>query len=385
MKAVVFHKPKDVRVEHVPDPEILNPTDGIVRVTSTAICGSDLHIYNGYLPQPRPMVLGHEFMGVVDDVGPEVRLLRPGDRVVVGFSVTCGSCWFCARALPMHCARSNPSRYGPDGGLLEGKGGGLFGYTDLYGGYDGGQAEAVRVPWIDASARKVPDQLPDERVLFTTDILPTGWAAIEWAALQGGETVAIFGAGPVGLMCAKIAWLRGAGRVVMVDILPYRLQLARRVARAETLDARSDDSVAALRAMTEGRGPDVCVDAVGMEVDRGAFEKAANLLHRQAGSIAALESCLRAVRRGGRVSVMGMYGTSYDHFPLNRIFDKGLQVRAGQAAPQESMGLLLELIAEERLRADDILTHTLPLSQAPHGYHIFNDKLDDCVKVVLKP
>lgn len=385
MKAVVYHKPKDVRVEHVADPRIETPTDGIVRITSTAICGSDLHIYNGFLPQPRPMVLGHEFMGIVDAVGSDVRRLKVGDRVVVGFSVTCGSCWFCMHAHPSHCERSNPRNYGPDGGIAEGKGGGLFGYTDLYGGHDGGQAEAARVPWIDATARRVPEDVPDERVLFASDILPTGWAGVEWAGVQPGETVAIFGAGPVGLATAKIAWLRGAGRVVLVDLLPYRLEKARRVARAETIDGSIDDPVDVLRAMTDGRGPDVCVDAVGMEVHRGPLEKAANLLHGQSGSITALDQCLRAVRRCGRVSVLGVYGSTYDNFPLHRHFDKGITMRGGQADPQASMDAILTLLLQERLYADDILSHSLPLEDAARGYRIFNEKLEECVKVVLRP
>ncbi len=385
MKAVVYHKPKDVRVENVPDPQILNPTDGIVRVTSTAICGSDLHIYNGFMPQTRPMILGHEFMGVVDAVGADVTRVKVGDRVVAGFSVTCGSCWFCMHAHPSHCERSNPKNYGPEGGILAGKGGALFGYTDLYGGHDGGQAEAVRVPWIDATVRRVRDDIPDERVLFASDILPTGWAGIEWAAVEPGETVAVFGAGPVGLATAKIAWLRGAGRVIVVDLLPYRLEKARRVARAETIDASTDDAAEVLRAMTGGRGPDVCVDAVGMEVHRGLVEKAANLIHGQSGSIAALDTCLRAVRRCGRVSVLGVYGSNYDNFPLGRVFDKGLRVYAGQSDPQSHMDAILTLLTEERLRADDIASHLLPLDDAARAYRIFNDKLEDCVKVVLQP
>lgn len=385
MKAVVYHKPKDVRVEQVPDPTIQSPTDGIVRITSTAICGSDLHIYNGFLPQPRPMVLGHEFMGVVEAVGADVHRVKTGDRVVVGFSVTCGTCWFCMHAHPSHCERSNPKNFGPEGGLTAGKGGGLFGYTDLYGGHDGGQAEAARVPWIDATVRRVPDDIPDEHVLFASDILPTGWAGIEWSALEPGETVAIFGAGPVGLATAKIAWLRGAARVIVVDILAYRLEKARQVAHAETVDASIDDAVDVLRAMTSGRGPDVCVDAVGMEVRRGPLEKVANVIHGQAGSITALDSCMRAVRRCGRVSVLGVYGSTYDNFPLHRPFDKGLTVRGGQSDPQASMDAILVLLAEERLVAHDIVSHTLPLEDAPRAYRIFNDKLEDCVKVVLKP
>jgi threonine dehydrogenase-like Zn-dependent dehydrogenase len=221
MKAAVFHSPANIACDTVDDPKIEQPRDAILRVTSTSICGSDLHIYNGGIPQPRPMVLGHEFMGIVEDVGSEVSNLKRGDRVVVPFPIACGSCFFCTHHFPGNCENSNPGHYGPEGGLLDQKGGALFGYTDLYGGYDGGQAEYVRVPYADYGPRKVPDSLSDEQVLFLTDIFPTGYTGIDWAMLEGGETVAIFGAGPVGIMAAKSAWLRGAGRVFVVDVRPY--------------------------------------------------------------------------------------------------------------------------------------------------------------------
>jgi S-(hydroxymethyl)glutathione dehydrogenase/alcohol dehydrogenase len=219
MKAVVFHKPKDVRVENVPDAGIVDPRDAVVRVTSTAICGSDLHIYNGFFPQKKPLTLGHEFMGIVEAVGAEVSNLKKGDRVVVPFPIACGQCFFCQHQLPTGCERSN-SNYGPEGGLLEQKGAALFGYTDLYGGIAGGQAEAVRVPFADYGPRKVPKDLSDEQVLFLTDIFPTGWSAVDWAGVQPGETVAVFGCGPVGLMAQKAAWLKGAGQVIGVDVRP---------------------------------------------------------------------------------------------------------------------------------------------------------------------
>ncbi|WP_437984125.1 zinc-dependent alcohol dehydrogenase [Sorangium sp. So ce117] len=385
MKALVFHKPSDVRVEDVPDPRIEEPTDVIVRVTATAICGSDLHIYNGFFPQAKPMVLGHEFMGVVEEIGPQVTKLRKGDRVVVPFPIACGRCFFCHAELPGHCESSNPKHYGPEGGTLEGKGGALFGYTDLYGGYNGGQAEYVRVPYADFGPRRVPERLTDEQVLFTTDILPTGWTAIEWAELKGGETVAVFGCGPVGLATMKCAWLRGAARVIGVDREEYRLKTAREVAKAETVNADKVDAVEAIRAMTGGRGADVCVDAVGMEAHRGLLEKASSALHGQVGTISALRLALSAVRRGGVVPVVGVYGVSYDNFPLGQVFDKGLRLQAGQAPAHNFIDRILKHIEDGHLRADDIITHRLPLSRAPHGYEIFNKKLDDCVKVVLKP
>ncbi|KYF51086.1 zinc-dependent alcohol dehydrogenase [Sorangium sp. So ce854] len=385
MKALVFHKPSDVRVDNVPDPRIEEPTDAIVRVTATAICGSDLHIYNGFFPQARPMVLGHEFMGVVEEVGPLVTRVKKGDRVIVPFPIACGHCFFCQAELPVHCERSNPKHYGPEGGVIESKGAALFGYTDLYGGYDGGQAELVRVPYADFGPRRVPDGLTDEQVLFTTDILPTGWTAIEWAELKGGETVAVLGCGPVGLATMKIAWLRGAGRVIGVDREEYRLKKAREVAQAETINVDQVDAVEAIRSMTDGRGADVCVDAVGMEAHRTVLEKAANVIHGQVGTISALKLAFSAVRRGGVVPVVGVYGVPYDNFPLGQLFDKGLRLRAGQAPAHNFVDQIIKHIQEGHLRADDIITHRLPLSRAPHGYEVFNKKTEDCVKVVLTP
>lgn len=384
MKALVFHKPKDVRVETVDDPKILHVRDAIVRVTSTAICGSDLHIYNGLFPQPRPMTLGHEFMGVVEEVGPRVTNLKKGDRVVVPFPVACGQCWFCQRELPVACENSNPRYYGPEGNPKQ-KGGGMFGYTDLYGGYAGGQAQFVRVPFADHGPRKVPGDLTDEQVLFLSDILPTGWFAVEWAGVKGGETVAVFGCGPVGLMAQKVARYKGALRVIGVDIEPYRLEKARLACGSETIDASRVDPVAALRELTGGRGPDVCIDAVGMEAERTLREKASAVLHLQRGTMKVLTQCLSAVRRGGAVSVVGVYGADYDNFPVGQLMDKGIELKAGQAPVHARIDKLLELVAERKIVAEDIISHRLPLSEAPRAYHIFNEKLEGCVKVVLKP
>jgi S-(hydroxymethyl)glutathione dehydrogenase/alcohol dehydrogenase len=384
MKAVVFHKPKDVRVGRWDDPKIEHPRDAIVHVTSAAICGSDLHIYNGFFPQLRSFVLGHEFMGVVVETGRDVENLAKGDRVVVPFPIACGRCFFCERRLPVACERSNPN-YGPEGGLLTQKGGGLFGYTDLYGGYQGGQAELVRVPFADYGPRKVPEGLSDEQVLFLTDILPTGWTAIDWAGLRGGETVAVFGCGPVGLMAQKSAWIRGAGRVIAIDILPYRLEVARRTARAETIDASERDPVEAVREMTGGRGADVCVDAVGMEAKRTILDRISDAIHLQAGTIKALKAALSAVRRGGTVPVVGVYATTYDNFPLGQIMDKEITLRVGQAPVHNHIDDLLRMVESGKIVADDIISHTLPLEDAPRAYRIFNEKEDECVKVVLKP
>src|SRR6476659_768449 len=288
MKALVFHHPGKVSVDNVPEPKIKHAEDVILRVTATAICGSDLHIYNGFFPQKRDMVLGHEFMGIVEEIGSNVASLQVGDRVVVPFPIACGGCFFCQHGLPGHCENSNPEKYGPEGGLLDQKGGGPFGYTDFYGGYDGGQAEYVRVPYANFGPRKVPDRFQDEEVLFLTDIFPTGWSAIDWANLKGGETVAVFGCGPVGLMAQKIAWLRGAKRVIGVDIQPYRLEMARNAAKSETVNAADGDAVQAIRDLTSGRGADVCVDAVGLEADRKLIDKLKNIWHMEMGSLNAL-------------------------------------------------------------------------------------------------
>lgn len=385
MKAVVFHKPKDMRTESVPDPKIEDTRDCILRVTSTAICGSDLHIYNGYFPQPKALVMGHEFMGVVEEVGSGIKSLKKGDRVVVPFPVACGKCYFCEKGLPPHCEKSNPKHYGPEGGLLSQKGGGIFGYTDLYGGYSGGQAEYVRVPYADFGPRKVPQGLTDEQVLFLTDVFPTGWSAIDWAQLRGGETVAVWGCGPVGIMAQKAARIRGAKKVIGIDILPYRLDMARRTAGAITIDAKETDAVEAVREMTHGRGADVCVDAIGMEADHGLLTKVTNVLHLQVGSMKALSQCLSAVRRGGSVSIVGVYGTTFDNFPIAQIFDKGIRISSGQALVHKYIDELVGLVRDGKVVLDDIITHTLPLGEAAHGYSIFNKKEDGCVKVVLKP
>ncbi len=384
MKALVFHNPKDVRVETVEDPRIEESEDAIIRVTSTAICGSDLHIYNGMFPQPRNMVLGHEFMGIVEEVGSRVTRVKKGDRVVVPFPVACGHCNFCAMELPTHCENSNP-HYGPEGELLKGKGGALFGYTDLYGGYDGGQAEYVRVPYANHGPRVVPEGLTDEQILFMTDIFPTGWSAIDWAELKGGETVVVFGCGPVGIMAQKSAWLKGAGRVIGVDIQPYRLEMARKSAKVETLNAHEVDVVEAIREMTGGYGADVCVDAVGMEAERTFFEKALNVVQLEKGSMKVLERCFDSVRRGGVVTVVGVYGTPYNNFPLHQLFDKGIKLMGGQAWVHRYIDHLISLVQDGKVVLDDIITHKVPLSQAPRMYDIFNKKEDNCVKVVLNP
>lgn len=385
MRAVTFRGPRTVQVDDVPDPQLQHGRDAIVRVTATAICGSDLHVYNGFLPQGAPFVLGHEFMGVVEDVGADVKNLRRGDRVVVPFPISCGACFFCTHDSPVNCEHSNVEKYGPEGALWDQKGGGLFGYTRFYGGWDGGQADYVRVPFADVGPRKVPDSLRDEQVLFLTDVFPTGWSAVDWAHLQGGETVAVFGAGPVGLMAAKAAWLQGAGRVIVVDIETYRLEMAERAAQAEVVNASRQEPVEVIRSLTGGRGADVCIDAVGMEAHRTLLAKVKAAAHGERGTIDVLRNCLSAVRRDGHVSVVGVYGTSFDNFPLAQMFDKGVTLRGGQAPVHNHIDKLLRLVADGKVVLDDIVTHRLPLAEAPRAYQIFNDKQDGCVKVVLHP
>lgn len=385
MKAAVFHKPGNIQVDNVDDPTILDPRDVILKVTSTAICGSDLHILSGAVPQVGNMIMGHEFMGIVEEVGSGVRNLKKGDRVVVPFPISCGSCFFCNHSASTHCENSNYKNYGPNGNLTDQKGGALFGFTDLYGGYSGGQAEYVRVPYADISPRIVPDELSDEQVLFLTDIFPTGWSAIDWAQMKGGEVVAIFGSGPVGLMAQKAAWINGASRVIAIDPLEYRLKKAREVNNVDTLNPDEVDVVEAIRDMTEGRGADVCVEAVGFEPERTVMDRLKATVNFEKGSMKVLDMIFKAVRRGGTVSIVGVYGSTYDNFPLHRIFDKGITIKQGQAPVLNYIDKLIDLVKENKVKLDDIISHTLPLSEATKGYELFDKKEDDCVKVILKP
>lgn len=386
MKALVFHKPKHVKVETVDDPKIEQPTDAIIKVSSTAICGSDLHIYNGFFPQVRSQVLGHEFMGEVVETGSEVSRLKKGDRVIVPFPIACGGCYFCNHNMQTHCENSNKKNYGPEGGILTEKGAGLFGYTDLYGGYSGGQAELVRVPYADVGPRVVPADLDDEKCLFLTDIFPTGYAAIDWANLKGGEIVVVVGCGPVGIMAQKSAWLKGAKRVIGLDTRQYRLDKAKAAANSETILVKNaKDAVAMVRDMTEGRGADVCVDAVGLEADMNILDKAKMVINMESGNISAFQLALSAVRRGGTVTTVGVYATTYDNFPFGQMFEKGIMWRGGQVMVHKYIDELLKLVIDKKVILDDVITHRMPLADAAKGYDIFNKKEDDCVKVVMKP
>ena len=387
MKAAVIHGPGKVTCDTVADPIIQQDRDIILKVTATAICGSDLHIYSGGIPQPRPMVLGHEFMGIVEETGKAITSLKRGDRVVVPFPISCGHCFFCTHGSPGNCEESNPEHYGPEGGVLKEKGGALFGYTDLYGGYDGGQAQYVRVPYADIGPRLVPDNLTDEQVLFLTDIFPTGYTGIDWGEVKGGETVAIFGSGPVGIMAAKAAWLRGAGRVLIVDTLQYRLDMAKKAANADTIlwEDNGRNVIEAIREATGGRGADLCVDAVGFEPDRNFLDRAKAVVNLEKGSPKVLEACMSAVRRAGIVSVLGVYPATYDNFPVGQFFDKGITLRGGQAPAQKHIDRLLSYVKEGKVTLNDIITHRLPLTKISDAYSMFKKKEDNCVKVVLDP
>jgi S-(hydroxymethyl)glutathione dehydrogenase/alcohol dehydrogenase len=385
MKAAVFHKMGDISVDTVDDPRIEQADDIIVKITSTAICGSDLHIYNGFIPQAKDLVMGHEFMGVIEETGNAVTKLKKGDRIVVPFTIACGHCFFCSQGFHANCEHSNPEFYGPRGNLLDQKGGGLFGYTDMYGGYGGGQAQYVRVPKANIGPKIIPDGLDDDQVVFLTDIFPTGWSAVKWGKVKPGDTVVIFGSGPVGLMAQKAAWLHGAERVIAVDPLEYRLSKARTVNNVDTLNADEDDLIEKIYSMTDGRGADVAIDAVGMEAGRTFFEKAKAVVNLEKGTSKVIELCAEAVRRSGNISVVGVYGSPYDNFPIHRFFDKGLTIQFGQAQAILYIDECFDAVLNGDVKLDDIITHRLPLSKAAEAYDMFKNKKDDCVKVVLKP
>ncbi|WP_312079101.1 zinc-dependent alcohol dehydrogenase [Chryseobacterium sp.] len=386
MKAAVFHAVGKITCDTVDDPIIQDENDIILKVTSTAICGSDLHMYSGGIPQPRPMVMGHEFMGEIVEKGRNITHLQVGDRVVVPFPIACGCCYFCENDLPGGCENSNPENYGPEGGLVTEKGGGMFGYTDLYGGYNGGQAQYVRVPYANFGPRKVPEILTDEQALFLTDIFPTGYTGVMWGDLKGGESVAVFGAGPVGSMAVKSAILHNARKVLVVDTLQYRLDQIKALTGCETiLWEDADSTVEKIREMTQGRGADLCIDAVGFEPERNLLDRAKAVINFEKGSMKVLEACMSGVRRGGTVSVLGVYAVNYDNFKLGQIFDKGILLRAGQAPVHAIIDKLMKHVENGEVRLDDIITHRLSLKDVAKGYEIFDKKEDGCVKVILDP
>ena len=394
MKAVTWHGKRDVRVDTHPDPTIQEPTDAIVRVTSTAICGSDLHLYEVLGPYlEEGDILGHEPIGVVEAVGSEVQHIAPGDRVVIPFNISCGQCWMCGQGLYSQCETTQVREYD--------KGAALFGYTKLYGQVPGGQAELLRVPQAHFGPIKVPDGPPDDRFIYLSDVLPTSWQAVEYAAVPDGGTLAVLGLGPIGQMCARIGRHLGAARVIGVDRIPERLELARRH-DVETLDMDAHDDVpGAIREMTEGRGADSVIDAVGMEAHGAPIAKllqeaagmlpdvAARVMIEKAGvdRMSALYACIDAARRGGTVSISGVYGGAMDPLPMMQVFDKQLQLRMGQANVRRWTDDILPLVTDESdpLGTEDLATHKLPLDEAPHAYEIFQKKEDGAIKVVLRP
>ncbi|WBB46637.1 glutathione-dependent formaldehyde dehydrogenase [Verrucosispora sp. WMMA2044] len=393
MRALTWHGKRDVRVEEVPDPRIEDPTDAIVRITSTAICGSDLHLYEVLGPYLKPGdILGHEPMGIVEEVGSGVTRLKPGDRVVVPFNISCGSCWMCQRQLYAQCETTQVT--------AEGKGAALFGYTSLYGAVPGGQAQFLRVPFAEFGPVKVPDDGPDERWLYLSDILPTAWQAVKYADTPPGGTLAVFGLGPVGQFCARIGRHLGADRVIGLDVVPERLEMARRHG-VEVLDiSQLDDVPGTLIDLVDGRGPDAVIDAVGMESHGAPLGKlgqaAAGLLPDKLAQpmidkvgvdrLVALKAALKAVRRGGTVSISGVYGGEVDPLPLMEMFDRGIQVRMGQCHVRRWTDEIIPLLTDDDpLGVTDLRTHRLPLEQAPQAYEMFQKKQDGCVKVVLAP
>lgn len=389
MKANCWMSKNKVEVRDVPDPKILNQRDAIIRITSTAICGSDLHLYNGFVPSMmKGDILGHEFMGEVVEMGSEVKNLQIGDRVVVPFPIACGGCWSCGQELYSLCENSNPNAW-----MAEKMWGhspaGIFGYSHMLGGYAGGQAQYARVPFADVGPIKIPDELEDEQVLFLSDIFPTGYMAAENCNIQPGDTVAVWGCGPVGQFAIKSAYLLGAERVIAIDRFEYRLRMAREKAGAETLNYEEVDVLEALKEMTGGRGPDACIEAVGMESHGQGVEYAYDRI-KQAAMLEtdrpiALREAIQACRNGGTLSVPGVFGGFIDKVPFGSLMNRSITVKTGQTHVQRYLQPLLERIQKGEIDPRFVITHRLRLDDAPDAYEAFKHKLDDCMKVVLKP
>jgi threonine dehydrogenase-like Zn-dependent dehydrogenase len=388
MRALRWYGTEDVRVEQAPDPEIVNPRDAIVRVTTTAICGSDLHMYDGYIPtMEKGDILGHEFMGEVVAVGKEAGNLRVGDRVVVPFTIACGGCFFCKTDLWSLCDNSNPNAWMAEAAYGYSPSG-LFGYSHMLGGYSGGQAEYVRVPFADVGPLKVPDGLPDEQVLFLTDIFPTGYQAAEQCDIRPGQVVAVWGCGPVGQFTIRSAFLLGADRVIAIDRIPERLRMAE-AGGAETINYEQADVLATLRELTGGRGPDACIDAVGLEAHGagvlGLYDQLKQAVRAETDRPIALREAIQACRKGGVVSVPGVYGGLLDKVNFGAAFNKGLTFKMGQTHMHRYMRPLLERIERGEIDPSFVITHRLKLDEAPQAYRTFRDKQDECIKVVLQP
>lgn len=389
MKAVCWHGASKVQVDTVPDPQILNPRDAIVKITSTAICGSDLHLYDGFIPSMQSGdIIGHEFMGEVVELGSEVKNVNVGDRVVVPFTISCGNCFFCQRDLWSLCDNSNPN-----GWLAEKVMGhspsGLFGYSHIFGGYAGGQAEYARVPFADVGLFKIPDGLTDEQVLFLTDIFPTGYMAAENCNIKPGNIVAVWGCGPVGQFAIKSAYLLGAEQVIAIDRIPERLKMAEEMGGATVLNYDEVDAGEALKELTGGRGPDACIDAVGMEAHgtdvMALYDRVKQTLRLETDRPTALRQVLVACGKGGHVSIAGVYGGFVDKLPMGASMNKALTWKMGQTHVHRYLKPLLEHIQNGDIDPTFVITHRMPLEEAPHGYEIFKHKRDNCIKVVLKP
>jgi threonine dehydrogenase-like Zn-dependent dehydrogenase len=389
MRAVCWHGKHDVRVDTVPDPQIQNSGDAIVKVTLTGICGSDLHLYNGMIPtMKKGDILGHEFVGEIVEVGSAVSRFSKGDRVIVPFPISCGECWYCKHDLWALCDNSNPNAWMLEK-LYGDTGAGIFGYSHLYGGYSGGQAEFVRVPYADVGLEKIPPGLSDEQVIFLTDIFPTGYQAAENCGIQPGDTVAVWGCGPVGLMAMKSAMHLGAGKVIGIDRFPERLELAHTECGAQVLNYQEVEVTETLHNLTGGRGPDSCIDAVGLEANgsgmAAAYDAVKQTLRLETDRPTALRQLIQACRKGGTVSIAGVYGGFVDKMPMGAVFAKGLTLHAGQTHVQKYLRPLLELVEKKEIDTTFIITHRLALDEAPTGYHIFKDKQDSCIKIVMNP
>lgn len=382
MRAVTFQGSKDIQVKEVEDPRLKQKDDIIVRITSTAICGSDLHIYLGGMPTRKDFVIGHEPMGIVEEVGPEVTRVKKGDRVVIPFNVSCGKCYYCEHDMESQCDNSNP--HPP---LKEIDAGGYLGYTERYGNYPGGQAEYLHVPYGNFMPLVIPEscELPDEALLFLSDVLPTAYWSVENAGVKPGDTVTVLGCGPVGLMVQKFAAMKGAMRIIAVDNVPYRLEHARRMNNVETINFDEHDEVALhIREITRG-GTDVVIDCVGMDGKKNALEKIGQKLKLQGGTLSAIDIAMDAVRKFGTIQLTGVYGALYNMFPLGHMFERNLTVKMGQAPAIHYMPKLFDMIVKGEFDPTEIVTHRVPLEEASDAYKIFNNKEDGCIKVVLKP
>jgi threonine dehydrogenase-like Zn-dependent dehydrogenase len=390
MRANCWEGAKHVKVEDVPDPKILNQSDAIVRITSTAICGSDLHLFNGFIPtMERGDVLGHEFMGEVMEVGKNVKKLKVGDRVVVPFPIACGECWSCKNDLWSLCENSNPNAWIAEK-MMGHSPAGIFGYSHMMGGFAGGQAEYARVPFADVGPLKVPVDIPDEKVLFLSDIFPTGYMGAEMCGIKNGDTIAVWGCGPVGQFAIASAKLLGAERVIAIDRFPYRLRIARERAGADmTINYEETSVMEALKELTGGRGPDGCIDAVGLEGHapgfQGFYDKAKQSMRLENDRIPALRQAILACRNGGTVSIIGAYAGFDDKFPLGSLMNRSLTIKTGQCHVHRYMKPLLDHIEKGDIDPSFVITHKMELDDAPVGYDIFMHKEDDCLKVVLKP